>query len=524
MRMTRPAEQLALEPAAPPAPAAPPRSSRWWVDAALVATLLPLAVVARRPGYLFSHPFWLDEGWVADSLRAPLSQLRLLTSSTPIGWTLLLRLVPPVGPPERLRVLPLAFGVLSVVPAYLLGRRLGRVAAVAAGLAAALAPTALRNHSLKQYSADAFVTLLLLWLTARLEAGWSRRRLVALCLTCILAVLISHVTVFVSAAVLAALAVRALVERRWQRLGWLAVLGLGVAAVQAAVYLALVASGDNASMRRVWAEHMIPVGRGLGPAAGFVGDRAADTLGRIGFGPWPLAVVAVAAGLVALWRSRLPGVASAVGLLAVGLVAAAAGQRYPFLDERTSLFFTTLLTVCGAIGIASVIAWSARRRVSLPLAVAVAVGAGALLVPAAHANAMMPMPPSGLRQQVSYLLANRRPGDVVVVGAAASFTFAYYWPERPTFAPSSVPTAVLFQVEYPGRHDLVLLRRRKRPDLMLAALRQAAVRSRSGRIWVVLAEAGDRDRAWWEAMRRVGRVARRPLPTLVLVDAGERRT
>jgi hypothetical protein len=69
--------------------------------------------------------------------------------------------------------------------------------------------------------------------------------------------------------------------------------------------------------------------------------------------------------------------------------------------------------------------------------VAVAVAAGALLGPAAHANAMHPMPPSTIRQQVAYLLAHRRPGDVVVVGPAASFAFAYYWPERPTFAPTT---------------------------------------------------------------------------------------
>jgi hypothetical protein len=516
MSVTRPADRRVEEPAEAPRP----NRSTWWVDAALLAVLLPLAVAARRPGYLFSHAFFLDEGWVADSVRAPLHQLRLLTSSTPIGWTLLLRLIPDVGPPERLRALPLAFGVLSVVMAYLLGRQLGRVVAVAAGLGAALAPTALANHSLKQYSADAFATLLLLWLAARLETGWSRRRLLALCLACVAAALISHATVFVSAAVLGALAVRALVERRWERLGWLVGLGLGVAAVEAAVFLAFVAAGDNASMQRVWAGEMVPFGRGLGPAAGFLAGRSADTLGGIGLGPWPLATAAVVAGLVAMWRSRLPGTATAVCLLAAGLVAAAAGQRYPFLDDRTSLFFTTLLTVCGAIGIGALVAWSVRRPWSLPLGVAVAVGAGALLVPAAHAGAMRPLPPSSMRQQVSYLLANRAPGDVVVVGAAASFSFGYYWPERPTFARTTVPTAVLFQVEYPGRGDLLLLRRRQRPELLLAALREAAARTRSGRVWVVLAEAGDRDPAWGKAMGRVGRVARRRLPSLVVVDAG----
>jgi hypothetical protein len=514
MSATRPARELRAAPAAaPPAP----RPTRWWVDAGLVALLLPLAVVARRPGYLFSHTFWLDEGWVADSIRAPLSQLRLVTSSTPIGWTFLLRLVPDVGPPERLRVLPLAFGVLSVVVAYLLGRQLGRVAAVAAGLAAALAPSALRQHSLKQYSADAFVTLLLLWLTARLETGWRRRRLVALGLACVPAVLISHVTVVVSAAVLAALAVRALWERRWERLGWLVAVGLGVAAIEAAVYLAFAAAGDNPAMRRWWAADMVPLDRGPGPAVGFLAGRCADALGRVGFGPWPLAAVLVAGGLVALWRSRMPAVATAVCLLSGALLVAGVAHRYPFLDERTSVFFTTLLTVCGALGIAAVVAGSARRWATLPLGVAVAVAAGALLVPSAYANAMHPMPPSTIRQQVSYVLAHRRPGDVVVVGPVASFAFAYYWPQEPTFAPTTAGTAVRFQVDYPAHPDLVVVHRRRRPDLVHGALRTAAVRSTSRRVWLV---AGDADPTWAQAMAHIGQVSRRRSPRLVLVDTG----
>jgi hypothetical protein len=518
MGVTRPAEQRVEELAAP-LPPGPPKSTRWWVDAALVAMLLPLAVVARRPGYLFSHAFWLDEGWVADSLRAPLHQLRLLTSSTPIGWTILLRLVPPIGPPERLRALPLAFAVLSVVAAYLFGRQLGRVTAVAAGLAAALAPTALRNHSLKQYSADAFATLLLLWLTARLDRGWSGRRLLALCLACVPLVLVSHATVFVAAAALGGLAVRALAERRWRRLGWIAVSGLGVAAVAAAAYLAFAAAGDNPAMRRSWADDMIPLGRGLGPAADFVAVRSADALGQVGFGPWPLAVVAVAAGLIALWRLRLPAVALAICLLAVELLAGAIAQRYPFLDDRTSLFFTTLLTVCGALGVASLLAWSARRKLTLPLGIAVAVAAGALLVPAARTQALQPMPPSSIREQVAYVLAHRRPGDTIVVGSAASFPFAYYWPERPTFTPTTTGTAVLFQVDYPGRPDLVLARGRP-AALIYGAVDEAAARSSSRRVWLVLAEAGDKNPAWSQAAARVGRLARRRSPRLLVVDSG----
>jgi hypothetical protein len=471
--------------------------------------------VARRPGYLLSHAFWLDEAWVADSVRAPLHQLGLLSSSTPVGWVLLLRLVPGVGPPERLRLLPLAFAMAAVVAAYLLGRRLGRAQAVAAGLAVALAPSALSYLGLKQYTADAFVTLLLLWLGARVASGWTRRRLIWLCLACIPAVLVSHVTVFVSMAVLGALALCALVERRWDRLVWLVPLGLGVAGVQAAVYLTFAAAGDNPAMQRVWAADFVPLGDGVGPAGSFVAVRAVEALGRVGFGPWPLAAAVVACGLVALWRARLPVVVVAVGLLAAELVVAGALRRYPFLDERTSLFFTTLLTVCGAIGVASVAVWSARRLQTLPLGVAVAVAACALLVPAARASAQHPMPGSTIRQQVAYVLAHRQPGDTIVVGAAASFGFGYYWPERPTFTPASARAAVRFQVDYPGRDDLVLVHQRLEPQPIIDGMRQAAARSRSGRVWVVLAEAGDRSPAWKQAMTEAGQVVRPALPKLV---------
>jgi Dolichyl-phosphate-mannose-protein mannosyltransferase len=514
MSVTLPARGIAEEPPQPQARA----PSRRWIDVVLVVALLPVALVARRPGYLFSHSFFLDEGWVADSVRAPLAQVRLLTSPTPIGWTLLLRLVPDIGPPERLRALPLLFGVLSVVPAYLLGRRLGRAAAVAAGLAAAVAPTALANHSLKQYSADVVMVLALLWLTARVERGWSLGRLLALCVACVPAMLLSHATAFVSAAALGALAVRAMAQRRWRRLAWLAGLGAGVAAAEAAIYVAFVAPANNAAMARSWAHDMIPVSDGLGRAAEFLGARGADAFGSIGFGPWPLALAAVLAGMVALWRSRLPAVAIAVTLIAAELLMGGLTGHYPFLDPRTSLFFTTLLTICGALGVAATVTWSARRLVTAPLGVALALGAAVVLALGAHAGAMQPLPPSTLRQQVDYVLAHRQPGDALVVGWAASFTFAYYWPERPTFVPTTVPTAVLFQVQYPDRDDLVLIRRGRRPDLVFGAVREAAARSGSGRVWLVAAEAGDGSPALVASLDEVGRITRRPLPMLAIVD------
>src|SRR4029450_10113922 len=108
------------------------------------------------------------------------------------------------------------------------------------------------------------------------------------------------------------------------------------------------------------------------------------------------------AGLVALWRSGLPAVAIAVVLLAVELLAAGIAGRYPFLDPRTSTFLTTLLTVCGALGVAAAVAWSARRPATLALGVALARGGGGVgaarpgRAPWRHAPAAaQPPPPAG---------------------------------------------------------------------------------------------------------------------------------
>src|SRR6266540_3006745 len=162
----------------------------------VLVALLALAVVARRPHYLLTHSFWLDEGWVVDSVRAPIGQLRLLTSSTPIGWTLLLRAAPPLGGPERYRLLPLAFGVATVPLAWMLARRLGRwgtVRAAVAAATAALVPASLARHDLKQYSAEGFVAVGVVLLVAWVEEGWSRRRLALLALLGAASILIANI-------------------------------------------------------------------------------------------------------------------------------------------------------------------------------------------------------------------------------------------------------------------------------------------------------------------------------------------
>jgi hypothetical protein len=496
---------------------------RWWLDLLLLAPVLLVAWFAELPRDLLSRPFWLDEGWVADSVRAPLGQLKLLASSTPLGWELLLRLVPHVGLPERLRLVPLLFAVAAAFAGYLFGRQLGRVQGVVVGLAVAAAPGMLAQRSLKQYTAEAFVALALVALATWAEREWRPRRVVVLGVACVPAIFLSNTTLFVSAALFGALGLLALARRAWRQLAWLAGAAAGALAAQGAVYLAFVGRGDNAGMQRYWAPAFVPVSSGGAAAFHFIATQGRLLLGRVGFGPALLSAALLVAGLVVLWRAGRPAVSLSVVLLAAEQVLAGALHRYPLFDLRTSMFYAVLLTACAALAVGSFAAWAWRRLLTAPLGVVAVAMAAALLAPAAHRAQRTYLPPSRMRQQVDYVLAHRRAGDVVVVGWVASFPFAYYWPEQPTFAPTQVNTAVLFEVTYPDAPDVVVTRENKSQEATKAALRTALARIRAsgaGRIWLVLADSGDSNAEWPVVIRASGlHVAKRDRPLLLTVGA-----
>ena len=70
----------------------------------------------------------------------------------------------------------------------------------------------------------------------------------------------------------------------------------------------------------------------------------------------------------------------------------------------------------------------------------------------------------------------------------------------------------------------MLIGRTKRPDLVFGAVREAAARSASGRVWLVAAESGDRSPAQIKSLDEVGQIIRRPLPRLALVDRTDAKT
>jgi len=493
---------------------AAPSLPGWVLRGAEVLAVLALALLAvrvRHPARLFTHQFWLDESWVADSTRASWGQLRLLTSSTPIGWTVLLRAVPRWGDAERYRLLPLAFAVAGAGPAWFLGRQLavtrrgtptadGLVVAwrasrhrpswarwlgpSVAGLAAVLAPTALGYPYLKQYTAEAFTSLLLVALVAWVERRWSPVRLSVLAATAVLSFLVANTALFVTVAVFGGLALTSLARRsQWRRLAWLAGTAAVVAVADLWVYRTFLAASNGAAMQRYWRGRYIPATEGWGEGWRFVAPRALAAIESIGFGPWPLALALLVAGVAALWRAGVPAAALALPIMVVEVVVAGLQRRYPFLELRTSMFLIVLATVVAALGVVALASLALRWRGTALLGLAVLVGAGALFLPEARQAARIPLFEENAKGQVRLIEELRRPGDVVVLGSLAAYHWAYYGSERPTFVPAAEGRTIRFEVIYPHDRGLLVAKGRT-PALIKEAMDQVPPGTR--RVWVLV--------------------------------------
>jgi hypothetical protein len=474
------------------APPPRPRPGRLAAQALVAVGLVVLAVAIRDPRYLLTRSFWLDEGWVVDSVRAPLHQLELLTSSTPIGWTLLLRLVPPVGGPERYRLLPLAFAALTALTAWRLGSFLspGRwswLYGLCCGIAGAASAAVLDHTWLKQYTAEAFVALALAVALARVERSWSWRSLAAFAGAGVAGFLVSNTAPLVSAAGLGGLWLVTLAARRFTRLPALAATTVVVGLAEVVVYQVLASNGGTLALRRYWRLRYLSLDDGLGDVAHLVGRRLAAELGSLGWGPWWLALALIGVGLVTLWRAGLPALALAVPAVGAELVGLGFAGAYPFLERRTAIFYAALLTVTAAAGLATLVRLGLGHRATAALAVAGLLAAGVLLVPGWVRAGRGDIPGEDVKAQVADVLARGRPGDAVLVTFAATFSFAYYWPDRPTFVPTpaSVPTAVSFMPTFPGRPELVLVHQPRSARAMVEGL-DRGLRLGRGRVWVVI--------------------------------------
>jgi len=430
---------------APPTELPGERRQAWgsW-DLITMMVLFLAAIAIRRPGYMLQHPFWLDEAWVADSLRAPLRSLPHITSSSPLGFTLLLRLVPPIGGPERIRIVPLLFGAAVAPLGYVLGRTLdpdSRWRAIVLGVAGVLLPATLR-HDLKQYTADAFCALLLVVLVARLEVRWSPRRLAALASVACVAPILSHTSILVSMPAMGLLVLVLLARRRHREAAWTAAAAALSAVAFGAMYLFVDSAARTPQLVRYWEAYYVPTGRGRAAALDFVVARWDVFVSGVGFGWRIVAMALLVLGCVVLARFHLHALAALLPVLLVESIVVATMRLYPLWDERTSTYLVSLATMVAVIGLTygtELLPRRVDRRVATPIAVLASILVIGLTARTAADRWASPLVDEDTRGAAAYVAAHRQPGDVVLVDLPAGYGFAFYWPDaQPGFVSSSI--------------------------------------------------------------------------------------
>jgi hypothetical protein len=257
------------------------------------------------------------------------------------------------------------FSAGDVAMAYVIARNLpwrtpttARVAGCVAGVVVLLAPIALLRNDLKQYTGDAFFALVVIAVTCRVDAFPTRRNLTLLVATSAVSIFFSTAAAFVVAAVFGALAINALASRSTARIRDLAI-GGAAAFVFVGVYFRLVIlPHDNTALRSYWKAYYLPErGRLLLSVAWQRLERLAPVLAM----PAWLLVALVVVGMIVLAGFGRPSVALAVPILWAEMLMAGVGNKYPFLDQRTSHFILILSLTIAAIGVAGIVAIAAAR-------------------------------------------------------------------------------------------------------------------------------------------------------------------
>ena len=502
MPATRPSESVgSLAPGSAEevgAPADGLRSRLRWVEVAVAVGIAACVLVVHDLTYVLRAPYWLDEAWVAESTRLSIGHLPKVTEVSPIGWSFLLRLLPTGAQDQRL--IPLLFAAATVLAAYAFGRSLRLIPIVTgifAGGAALLVPAMLVRNDLKEYTADAFVAVLGLALVSRLEASWSRRRLVTLCAVFVVCALISHVTLLVAAAALPCLCVTRLARRRRGEFIEAAVATVATGVLLLTIYVVLDGGTRTQGLRQYWQAYYLP--NGLHASLSYVNTHLHALLPYFGVNNLYLLLAFVLLGLVVLARQGRWATAAILPILFAEVVVLSALQRYPLLDERTSTFLMVSSMVIAAVGVVGVAHWIARRVNWVAAAALLGIVATLYILTALPFVRGHLIPTEDVRSQEAYVAAHERPGDVVLVNEGANWGYAYYGHAQPEVVNSP---GIGYALVYPPSDDIITVLEPDTPsiDAAVPAALTLAKKHPGARLWIVLNHEQAGEGAAWNTV------------------------
>ncbi len=407
-------------------------ADRWCLAAVIGGMTL------RLRHYCFNRNLWLDESYLTYNLahrdfRGLLKPLHY-DQGAPLGFLFAEKaIVAVLGMGERaLRLLPLLAGCLTLVFTWRFCRRIaGPRASVMAVAYVALCPALIYYASeVKQYSSDAMLAVLLLWLWARTRAG-DGSRLGWLAVVGCLAPWFSHPAVFVLAGLGLVSLVRAIREKRPRELAALVLMGMAWLASFAVSYVGFVRPlGKNAYLVNFWSKGFLPRP-----------TLSIDAFNWIYWSPFQaleypasfdfegLAFWLIVLAMLRAPARERPGVLAAIAVIGVTWCAALT-RIYPFTG-RLILFLVPLQTVLIASGLAALDRLTVRRRRPAgPGRHAAALLCVAILIfNPAFSSLKTFARPEGVEEicEMLRIVADRsQEGDTLVVSSYSTPAFQYY--------------------------------------------------------------------------------------------------
>jgi hypothetical protein len=446
-------------------------------ETAIVFVACAIAVfLSHDMEYLLNWPLWGDEAWVVISRNFPLSDLPSLISSTPIGWNLLVQVFSSFGDTCG-RVLVQLFTVGAAVAAYGIGRALSslrsalttRAAGAIVAISVVSAPASLLRNDIKHYTADAFITLVIMLLVILViqsrdpdrDHNRDRSALITLTVVSSLGLTLAFATLFASGAAFLALAVHSLLVNDRRQFRETVIAGVIAAVSLALWYSAFYIRGDIPSLREFWQpqypQSLMDLPRFIGTRLLLVDDQTAF---HSVFVILPLVII----GTLILWRHRLYAIALFGPLMLLLMTTLGLLERYPLLDGRTSHFFLIFTSVFTAVSIVLLLdtlyaralrgkrpAWVSRSWVPT---VAIATLALIVIVAASPSWRAKSLPGYSVEAQIDYVLKHAGPSDLILFNNLASYQVGISWTrDEPSWCPNETAWTG-FDICYPGVDDL----------------------------------------------------------------------
>jgi len=406
--------------------------------------LMALGTAFRLSHYAHQRALWLDEAMLAlnvmDRDYAGLVGTLDSHQGAPIGFLWISKFaVNALGRNElALRLYPLLAGVAVLPLTFAVARRVAaRVANHGTALVAlaivALSPALIyQSNEFKQYSSDALVTLVLILTALRIGDDPLRlKNLSALALVGVVALLLSHTTVFAAAGVgVAMITTRARAKNGREILLLSTVFGIWALAFAFLFVKFLRPLSVDPLLNDYWAFGFAPWGSGFAPGATGIFalarwpyDAFFDSLRSPGGFEFPgLAGAFALVGCIAFgyrdWRKGL-----FIALPVVAVAGAAAARIYPFAD-RVILFVVPLYAVMISVGVFFLCEGLGRARVPV-----VAMLLALLLLDSAQLEVRKALRPRGreeVREAMQFLAHEVQSGDLVFVYERTAPAFVYY--------------------------------------------------------------------------------------------------